>query len=154
MSFSTLYFKAVNPHASRTLLLLDGAFSSHREWDLVSTHLSSYHLLVPDRPANGPSSSANIPFAIPYVAAILADLVTKHSKNGKADVIGLSLRGYRYLYGAEVSRSGRDRRTILVRLRKTMASAGQLHGLGKWTRLVFGWLVSTISSKTIVSVGV
>ena len=30
--------KAVNPHASRTLLL-HRAFSSHRGWDLVSTHL-------------------------------------------------------------------------------------------------------------------
>jgi pimeloyl-ACP methyl ester carboxylesterase len=101
MSPPGLYFTSLNPLASRTLLLLHGSFSSHREWDLVSTHLSSYHLLVPDLPAHGRSTSANIPFAIPDTAALLADLVTKHAKNGKADIIGMSLGGYTAIYMAQ-----------------------------------------------------
>src|SRR5450756_1293621 len=101
MSFPALHFKSLNPQASRTLLLLHGAFSSHREWDLVSTYLSSYHLLVPDLPAHGRSTSANIPFTIPDTAALLADLVTKRAKNGKADIIGLSLGGYTAIYTAQ-----------------------------------------------------
>jgi len=101
MSIPALYFKSVNPLAPRTLLLLHGAFSSHREWDLVSTHLSSYHLLVPDLPAHGRSTSANIPFAIPDTAALLADLITKHAKNGKADIIGMSLGGYTAIFTAQ-----------------------------------------------------
>jgi pimeloyl-ACP methyl ester carboxylesterase len=101
MSSPGLYFTSLNPLASRTLLLLHGSFSSHREWDLVSTHLSSYHLLVPDLPAHGRSTSANIPFAIPDTAALLADLVTMHAKNGKADIIGMSLGGYTAIYMAQ-----------------------------------------------------
>jgi pimeloyl-ACP methyl ester carboxylesterase len=101
MSSPGLYFKSVNPLASRTLLLIHGSFSSHREWDLVSSHLSSYHLLVPDLPAHGRLSSANIPLAIPDTAALLADLVKKHAKNGKADIIGLSLGGYTAIYMAQ-----------------------------------------------------
>ncbi|PMD34601.1 alpha/beta-hydrolase [Hyaloscypha variabilis F] len=101
MSSPGLYFTSLNPLASRTLLLLHGSFSSHREWDLVSTHLSSYHLLVPDLPAHGRSTSANIPFAIPDSAALLADLVTENAKNGKADIIGMSLGGYTAIYMAQ-----------------------------------------------------
>jgi pimeloyl-ACP methyl ester carboxylesterase len=101
MSSSGLHFESLNPRAPRTLLLLHGAFSSHREWDLVSTHLPSYHLLVPELPAHGRSTSANIPFAIPDSAALLADLVSKHAKNGKADIIGMSLGGYTAIWMAQ-----------------------------------------------------
>ena len=66
-----------------------------------TTHLSSYHLLVPDLPAHGRSTSANIPFAIPDTAALLADLVTKHAKNGTADMVGMSLGGYTAIYTAQ-----------------------------------------------------
>jgi pimeloyl-ACP methyl ester carboxylesterase len=102
MSSPGLYFTSLNPLASHTLLLLHGSFSSHREWDLVSTHLSSsYHLLVPDLPAHGRSTSASIPFTISDTAALLADLITKHAKNGKADIIGMSLGGYTAIYMAQ-----------------------------------------------------
>jgi len=101
MSSSEIYFKSLNPLAPRTLLLLHGAFSSHREWDLVSAHLSAYHLLVPDLPAHGRSTSSSIPFTIPDTAALLADLVIKHAKNGKADFIGMSLGGYTAIYAAQ-----------------------------------------------------
>ena len=101
MTSPGLYFTSLNPLASRTLLLLHGSFSSHREWDLVSTHLSSYHLLVPDLPAHSRSTSANIPFAIPNTAALLADLITKRAKNGRADIVGMSLGGYTAIYMAQ-----------------------------------------------------
>ncbi|KAF8867270.1 alpha/beta-hydrolase [Acephala macrosclerotiorum] len=96
MAVPTLFFRSVNPNASRTLLLIHGAFSSHHEWDLVCQTLeqSSYHLLIPDLPGHGRSTSSTIPFSLEDTAALLADLITKHAKDGKADVAGMSLGGY------------------------------------------------------------
>jgi len=100
MSSPTLYFKSINPEASRTLLLIHGAITSHHEWALVSQtpYLSSYHLLIPDLPSHGRSTSASIPFNISDTAALLADLIAKHGKNGKADLAGMSLGGYISIY--------------------------------------------------------
>jgi pimeloyl-ACP methyl ester carboxylesterase len=74
--------------------------SRHREWGLDPACLSSYHLLVPDLPSHGRLTSANIPFTILDIAALLADLVTKRAKGGKADIIGLSFGGYNAIYTA------------------------------------------------------
>lgn len=103
MATPTLFFKSINPSASRTLLLIHGAFSSHHEWDLVlrTSHLSLYHLLIPDLPSHGRSTSSTIPFDFADTAALLADLVTKHAKNGKADLVGMSLGGYTSLFVAQ-----------------------------------------------------
>lgn len=100
MSAPTLFFKSINPEANGTLLLLHGAVSSHHEWQLVSQspHLKCFHLLIPDLPAHGQSISASIPFTIPDTAALLADLVTKHAKNGRAGIAGMSLGGYIAIY--------------------------------------------------------
>ncbi|KAF4634043.1 hypothetical protein G7Y89_g4053 [Cudoniella acicularis] len=96
-----LFFKSINPEASRTILLLHAGFASHHEWDLVFLHLSSYHLLIPDLPGHGITTSAIIPFDLSDTANLLADLVTKHAKNCKADVVGLSLGGYTAIYTAQ-----------------------------------------------------
>ncbi|KAE8453731.1 hypothetical protein EG329_009242 [Mollisiaceae sp. DMI_Dod_QoI] len=103
MRVNPLYFQSVNPAASRTLLLIHGAFSSHHEWDLVcrTAHLASYHLLIPDLPGHGRSTSSTIPFNLPDTAAFLAGLVTKHAKNGKADIVGMSLGGYTAIFMAQ-----------------------------------------------------
>lgn len=98
-----LHFEAGNALASRTLLLLHGAFSSHHEWDLVieMPTLSQYHLLIPDLPGHGRSTSQAIPFDFNDTAALLADLITTHAKNGKADIVGLSLGGYVAIFLAQ-----------------------------------------------------
>jgi pimeloyl-ACP methyl ester carboxylesterase len=102
MSSPELFFKSINPDAPRTLVLLHGGFCSHHEWDLVSQshHLLSYHLLIPDLPAHGGSTSASIPFNLPDASSLLADLITKHAKHGKAGLVGLSLGGYTSIYMA------------------------------------------------------
>lgn len=41
--------------------------------------------------------SVKITVTIPDTVAVLADLVTKHTKNGKADFIGMRLGARRYL---------------------------------------------------------
>ncbi|KAH8665846.1 Alpha/Beta hydrolase protein [Tricladium varicosporioides] len=97
---SSLFFKSLNPEASTTILLLHAGFASHHEWDLVVPYLSSYHLLIPDLPGHGIASSANIPFDLSETATLLADLVTKHAKDGKANLVGLSLGGYTAIYTA------------------------------------------------------
>lgn len=96
-----LSFKSINPAARRSLLLIHGGMTSLHEWDLVhqtNTHLSKYHLLVPDLPSHGRSTSASIPFDFPDTAALLADLVAKHGKDGKADLAGMSLGAYMAMY--------------------------------------------------------
>ncbi|KAH6678521.1 Alpha/Beta hydrolase protein [Halenospora varia] len=98
---SDLFFKSLNPEASKTILLLHAGFASHHEWDLVIPYLSSYHLLIPDLPGHGIASSTNIPFDLSETATRLADLVTKHAKNGKANLVGLSLGGYTAIYTAQ-----------------------------------------------------
>ncbi|KAH8647076.1 Alpha/Beta hydrolase protein [Tricladium varicosporioides] len=102
MSDSQLFFKEVNPGATRTLLLIHGAISSHHEWDLVIECLPpSFHLLIPDLPCHGRSTSATIPLTLGSTAMLLKDLITKHAKNGKADVVGMSLGGYTAIYLAQ-----------------------------------------------------
>jgi pimeloyl-ACP methyl ester carboxylesterase len=100
MSVQLLHFKSINPASARTLLLLHGAFSSHHEWDLViqTGHLDSYHLLVPDLPSHGQSTSSSLPFNLSDTAALLVVLITKHAKDGKADLVGMSLGGYTSIY--------------------------------------------------------
>jgi pimeloyl-ACP methyl ester carboxylesterase len=101
MSESPLYFRPLNPQAPQTLLLLHGGFTSHHEWDLVSPYLSNYHLLIPDLPSHGTSTSSKISFNIPDTAALLADLVSKNAKDGKVDVVGMSMGGYIAIYMAQ-----------------------------------------------------
>ena len=101
MSSPELFFQSINPLAPRTLLLLHGAISSHREWDLVSAHLPTYHLLIPDLPSHGRSASASIPLELASTAALLKDLISEHAQNGKADVVGMSMGGYTAIYIAQ-----------------------------------------------------
>jgi len=103
MAPPAINFKSINPEAPRTLLLIHGAISSHHEWDLVcqTGHLSPYHLLIPDLPSHGRSTSAGIPFNFPDTAALLADLVATHGRNGRADLAGMSLGAYTAIYMAD-----------------------------------------------------
>src|SRR5450756_1034061 len=66
------------------------------EWGAVcgTPHLSSYHLLIPDVPSHGRSLSASVPINMPDTVALLVDLITKHGKNGKVGLVGMSLGGY------------------------------------------------------------
>jgi pimeloyl-ACP methyl ester carboxylesterase len=98
MSSPLLFFKSLNTSASSTLLLLHGALSSHHEWDLITPNLPSYHLLIPDLPSHGQSSSTTLPFNIPDTAVLLANLISKEAKGGKAGIVGMSLGGYIAVY--------------------------------------------------------
>lgn len=96
----TLEFISVNPAAPRTIVLLHGAYSSPREWNLVSERLTLYHLLIPTLPSHGQSSSPSrsIPFSLPTAAALVADLISTHAHNGRASVVGMSLGGYTAIF--------------------------------------------------------
>lgn len=89
-----LNFKSINDSAPKTILLLHGAYSSLEEWSLVSSHLKTYHLLIPDLPSHGRGSSAPLPFAVASSADLLGDLIATHARGGRASVVGLSLGGY------------------------------------------------------------
>jgi pimeloyl-ACP methyl ester carboxylesterase len=94
-----LTFEVLNPTGLRTLLLPE-MFSSHHEFHLLlsTPHLQEYHLLLPDLPRHGLSADLNVSFTLPSMAALLADLVATHAKNGKADIFGGDLGGYAALY--------------------------------------------------------
>lgn len=80
--------------------MLHGTFCSHHEFHLLlsTPHLQDCHILLPDLPRHGQSSSLNVPLTLPTIAALLADLVIEQGKKGKADVVGSDIGGYAALY--------------------------------------------------------
>jgi pimeloyl-ACP methyl ester carboxylesterase len=78
-----------NPSAKQTVLLIHGATGDGSNWDLVTPHLSNYHLLVPDLPGHG--IARVYPFSISKVAAALRSLILKRAHDGVAYVVGFSL---------------------------------------------------------------
>jgi len=120
----TLNFLSLTPPSptptTETILLIHTGFSSHRDYTFITPHLltQGYHLLLPDLPSHGRSSSAAIPFSPDDTIALLADLITRQARSAKAHVIGVSLGGFLGLYlaaqypdvvrGVFVSGCGRD----------------------------------------------
>ena len=93
-------FESLNPSGTRTLLLLHGTLSSHQEFYLLLSrpNLQNYHILLPDLPRHGLSSTLNVPFTLPEIAALLADLIKTYAKNGKADIVASDIGRYSALY--------------------------------------------------------
>ena len=86
-----LSHQSINPEASTTILLIHGALSSGKEWDLVALHLQAkYHLLIPDLPRHCSSSSV-APLTIEHINRLLAHIIRTQAKNGVAHIVGLSL---------------------------------------------------------------
>jgi pimeloyl-ACP methyl ester carboxylesterase len=92
----TLNFLSLNPTApaNETIMLIHSGFSSHRDFAFVAPHLSQYHLLVPDLPSHGRSTSHSIPFTPNDAFALLADLIAREAQDGKAHVVGVSMGSF------------------------------------------------------------
>lgn len=83
--------QSLNSTASVTVLLIHGSLSSGEEWNLVAPHLQGkYHLLIPDLPCHGNSSSIT-PFTIKNTNRLLARLIQTEAKDGVTHIVGLSL---------------------------------------------------------------
>ena len=95
-----LHFVPLNPSGPQTLLLLHRILSSYCEFHILLSRpdLQGYHLLLPDIPGRGQSSTPNVPFTYLSIAALLADLIKTHVKNWKADVVASNIRCYSMLY--------------------------------------------------------
>ncbi|KAK4150612.1 Alpha/Beta hydrolase protein [Chaetomidium leptoderma] len=77
-----------------TILLLHGALSSHLQSALVTPHLQSYHVLVPDLPGHA-RSSALTPATIPSITDRVACLIRAHARDGgRAHVADMSMGGF------------------------------------------------------------
>ena len=88
-----LFFLSLNEDKEQTIVLLHALLSSRLEYEMVTPHLSNYHLLVPD--INGHSNSADIlPATIQASTERVAALIAKHAHGGKAHVVGLSMGGF------------------------------------------------------------
>lgn len=86
-----LPFQELNVNASVSVLFIHGAFVSRSDWDLVTPYLpGTHHILLPDLPGHGEAHSI-LPFSKHLSARLLADLIRKHGKCGKAHLVGLSL---------------------------------------------------------------
>lgn len=88
-----LFFVSSNTDKPVTIVLLHGALSNHLEWDAVVSHLSGFHLLIPDLPQHSLSKDLS-PFSISFAADKTASLIEKHAHAGRAHLVGLSLGGY------------------------------------------------------------
>ncbi|KAF4550760.1 Hypothetical protein D9617_16g015500 [Elsinoe fawcettii] len=84
-----LAYRCYNPHAEATILLIHGAFGNRLAWDLVTPHLSNYHLILPDNPGHGNSSS--LPFSVEGAADLFSALIKAQAKGGEAHIVGHSL---------------------------------------------------------------
>lgn len=87
-----LFFQALNPTGSESVLLIHGGFGSNKEWDKVTPPLieNGYHVLLPDLPAHGQSVGIK-PFTVDYAAQLILELIAKHARNGSAHIVGLSI---------------------------------------------------------------
>jgi len=79
----------INPSAKQTIILFHGATGDGTNWDLVTPHLSNYHLLVPDLPGHGIARAD--PFSIDKAADALRSLILKRAHDRVAYVVGFSL---------------------------------------------------------------
>lgn len=97
-----LHFISLNPTGLRTLLLLHGTFTSHHAFRLLLSkhHLDDYHIIIPDLPYHGLSTSVEVPFTLPAISAVIANLISNSARNGKADLIGDDIGGHIAIYMA------------------------------------------------------
>lgn len=95
-----LFFTSHNPAGLRTIVIIHVTFASHHEFQLLLSrpYLQEYHILLPDLPRHGQSAELDVPFSLPAITALLADLISKHAKDGRADVVGSDLGGFSALH--------------------------------------------------------
>lgn len=68
-------------------------FSNHLEWEHVATHLTGYHLIVPDLTQHSRSKHIQ-PLSFEHASDKVASLMAKHAHGGRAHMVGLSLGGF------------------------------------------------------------
>lgn len=86
-----LHYSEHNLKGTKTVVLIHGAFASNAYWDLTVAHMPPiYHLLIPDLPGHGESSSI-APFSIQSATENIAQLIRDKAHNGTAHLVGHSL---------------------------------------------------------------
>lgn len=95
---ATLPFRSLNQSAAQTILLLHGGNSSGIEWDGVASHLTDYHLLIPDLHHSPSFATDPDAWTFANLADMLQSLITKEAHNSQVDLVGLSMGGYLSVY--------------------------------------------------------
>lgn len=94
-----LTFESINDEASTTILLIHGVAATGKDWNLVCEHIpADYHLLLPSlfttssmtKVREARKLSPSLRWQDAY-ADLLANVITKHAKSGRAHIVGLSL---------------------------------------------------------------
>lgn len=87
-----LYTQEAGAENTPTILLLHGGGLSSRMWQPQFERLMEFHLLAPDLPEQGRSSSIT-PFTLKGAAEAAAEVLRARTPDGRAHVVGLSLGG-------------------------------------------------------------
>jgi pimeloyl-ACP methyl ester carboxylesterase len=86
-----------HPDAAVTIVLIHGGMScGHDDWKDAISHLSDYHLLVPDLPGHGsarqPDAHPSISiFSLGAATATLSLLIRRKAKAGRAHIVAFSI---------------------------------------------------------------
>jgi pimeloyl-ACP methyl ester carboxylesterase len=88
-----LFHLSLNDDKPRTILLLHGLMSSHREWAKITPSLSEYHLLIPDLPGHRSSDHLG-PFTLSNASELVARLIRAYAHNSQCHVAGFSGGGF------------------------------------------------------------
>nr|POE72325.1 putative 2-succinyl-6-hydroxy-2,4-cyclohexadiene-1-carboxylate synthase [Quercus suber] len=89
-SSSPLPVEQLNVEQPISILLIHGAFSSHAEWNMVTPHLTDYHLLLVDLPNHGADRHIHS-FSRETAIDLLAEIIRRDGKGGTAHLMGFSL---------------------------------------------------------------
>src|ERR1700761_5009737 len=87
-----LAYYIFNPEGTESVLLLHCGMTGAPEWDTVIPHFSKqYHLIVPDIPLHNSSTNVKLENAAIDTGNLLRDLIRSEAKQGRANVVGLSI---------------------------------------------------------------
>lgn len=86
----SIYFNETGNLSAKTIVFIHGGGISGWMWDKQLEFFKDYHCIVPDLPEHGKSIKEGR-ISIKESADIIADIIKKHTKVGKAHVVGHSL---------------------------------------------------------------
>lgn len=86
----SVYFKETGNKSAKTIVFIHGGGISGWMWDKELDYFKNYHCIVPDLPEHGKSTNEG-QISIMESSKIIADIIRKHTYDGKAHVVGHSL---------------------------------------------------------------
>ncbi|KIX99151.1 uncharacterized protein Z520_04727 [Fonsecaea multimorphosa CBS 102226] len=80
-------------HGKETIVFLHALLASYTEYANVIPALNDYHLMLVNLPCHSPSHEIP-PFELGSTSEVVAGLIEKKARNGRAHLVGLSMGGF------------------------------------------------------------